>query len=270
MYNVGMKILRQVKKNKGVEVEYRKRLDKLIDAMDKSVMYWILADYGNRTAKEMAIAIQKRIKQWTNVFGDKAGDMALWFAKSVRKHSEIGFRMALGEQGIRKEPKVSYDVFNAVRLENEDLIKSIPEKYFTGIETVAMLAIMYGWSKEELQENIEKRHGITIRRARTISRDQTNKANAVFKMDICDQLGIDKAMWVYTYRSEVPRSSHVAADGKVFDIHKGCLIDGEYIYPGELINCQCDFRPIIMEVGDEVKETIEVNRYYKKIARGAK
>ena len=265
-----MKILRQVKKNKGIEVEYRKRLDKLIDAMDKSVMYWILADYGNRTAKEMAIAIQKRIKQWTKVFGDKAGDMALWFAKSVRKHSEIGFRMALGEQGIRKEPKVSYDVFNAVRLENEDLIKSIPEKYFTGIETVAMLAIMYGWSKEELQENIEKRHGITIRRARTISRDQTNKANNVFMMDICEQMGIDKAVWTYTYRSEKPRESHLAANGTVFDIHKGCLIDGEYILPGELINCSCSFRPIILEVGDDIKKEIDKSVYFRHIARGVK
>lgn len=265
-----MKILRQVKKNKGIEVEYRKRLDKLIDAMDKSVMYWILVDFGNRTAREMAIAIQKRIRQWNDVFGDKAEDMALWFAKSAKKHAEIGFRMALGEQGIDKQPKVSFDVFNAVKIENEDLIKSIPEKYFTGIETVAMLALLYGWDKEELKENIEKRHGITLRRAKTIASDQTNKANAIFKMDICENLGIDKAIWVYTYRSEQPRTSHVQADGKVFDIHEGCLIDGEYVFPGELINCKCDFRPLIMEVGDDVRKEIEKNVYYKKIARGAK
>lgn len=269
-YNKGMKILRQVKKNKGVEVEYRKRLEKLIDAMDKSVMYWILADYGNRTAREMSIAIQKRVKQWNDVFGDKAGDMALWFANSVRKHTEIGFKMALGEQGIDKSPKVSQDTFNAVKIENEDLIRSIPEKYFTGIETVAMMSLLYNWDKEELKENIEKRHEVTLRRAKTISSDQANKANNIFMIDMCERMNIMKAIWTYTYRSEKPRESHIAANGTIFDIDKGCLIDGEYILPGELYGCKCSFTPIIPEVGDDVRKEIEKNVYYKWIARGAK
>lgn len=268
MYNDGMKILRQVKKNKGVEVEYRKRLEKLVDAMDASVMYWILADYGNRTAKEMAQAIQKRVKQWTKVFGDKAGDMALWFANTVKKHTETGFRMALGEQGIVKSPKVDSLTYNAVKIENEDLIKSIPEKYFTGIETVAMMALLYSWDKDRLKEAIEKRHGITERRVKTIASDQTHKSNVLFHKALCDAMGINKAKWVYTYRSETPRESHVEADGKVFDLDKGCLIDGEYIFPGEKINCKCDFRAIIPEMGDEVQKEVEKNRYYKQVARG--
>lgn len=263
-----MKILGQIKKNKGIEVEYRKRLDKLIDAMDKSVMYWILADFGNRTAKEMALAIRKRVKQWDKVFGDKAGDIALWFAKTAKKHTETGFRMALGELGIDRSPKVDSDTFNAVKIENEDLIKSIPEKYFTGIETVAMLSLLYNWDKNRLKEELEKRHGIVERRAKTIASDQTHKSNIVFKRAICEALGISKAKWIYTYRSETPRESHVAADGKVFDLDTGCLIDGEYIYPGEKINCKCDFRAIIPEVGEDVSREIEKNRYYRRVARG--
>ena len=172
-----MKTLKPMKANKGVEMEYRKRLDKLLDAMNKSVLYWILADYGNRTAKEMARAIQKRIKQWDKVFGSKAEDLAIWFAKTVKKHTETGFRTALRGVDINRYPSVPNNVVNAVELENEDLIKSIPEKYFLGISTVAMMAIMYDWSVEELQKEIEKRHGITWRRIRTIARDQTHKSN---------------------------------------------------------------------------------------------
>ena len=258
--------------NKGVEMEYRKRLDKLLDAMNKSVLYWILADYGNRTAKEMARAIQKRIKQWNKVFGSKAEDMAVWFAKTVKKHTETGFRTALRGVDINRYPSVPNNVVNAVELENEDLIKSIPEKYFLGISTVAMMAIMYDWSAEELQKEIEKRHGITWRRIRTIARDQTHKSNELYKKAICDNLGIKYAKWVYTWRSETQRESHVAADGRLFDISKGCLIDGEYIFPGELINCACSFAPVIEEPGDEeeIRKEIEKNRYYKKIARGDK
>ena len=265
-----MKILKAVKSNKGIESEYRKRLEKLVDAMDKSVMFWILADYGNRTPKEMAVAIQKRIKQWTKVFGEKSGDIALWFAKTVKKHTEMGFRMALGEQGIVRQPEVDRDTFNAVRLENDDLIKSIPEKYFTGISTVAMLALLYDWDKDKFQDEIEKRHDITKRRVKTIASDQNHKSNVLFSRAICQELGIDKAIWVYTFRSNEPRINHVAADGTVFDLDKGCLIDGEYIFPAEKINCKCDFRAVIPEIGDEVRNKIEKNRYFKIIARGVK
>ena len=267
-----MKTLKPMKANKGVEMEYRKRLDKLLDAMNKSVLYWILADYGNRTAKEMARAIQKRIKQWDKVFGSKAEDLAIWFAKTVKKHTETGFRTALRGVDINRYPSVPNNVVNAVELENEDLIKSIPEKYFLGISTVAMMAIMYDWSVEELQKEIEKRHGITWRRIRTIARDQTHKSNELYKKAICDNLGIKYARWVYTWRSETQRESHVEADGRLFDISKGCLIDGEYIFPGELINCACSFAPVIEEPGDEeeIKKEIEKNRYYRKIATGDK
>jgi len=173
---------------------------------------------------------------------------------------------------INRYPTIPNNVVNAVELENEDLIKSIPEKYFLGISTVAMMAIMYDWSADMLQKEIEKRHGITWRRIRTIARDQTHKTTELYKKAICDNLGIKYAKWVYTYRSETSRESHVAADGRLFDISKGCLIDGEYIFPGELINCACSFAPVIEEPGDEeeIKREIEKNRYYKKIARGDK
>ena len=265
-----MKILRQVKKNKGVEVEYRKRLEKLVDAMDASVMYWILADYGNRTAKEMAQAIQKRVKQWTKVFGDKAGDMALWFANTVKKHTETGFRMALGEQGIVKSPKVDFLTYNAVKIENEDLIKSIPEKYFTGIETVAMMALLYSWDKDRLKEAIEKRHGITERRVKTIASDQTHKTTELFKLSLCEKMGIKYGKWLYTYISKVPRESHVEMDGTVFDLEKGCYDKkvGEFIFPGQLINCSCSFTPILEVPGENLRQEVEKRAYFKNIARG--
>lgn len=267
-----MKLLRQVKPNKGVEVEYRKRLEKLINAMDKSVMYWILADYGNRTAKEMAKAIQKRIKQWTKIFGDKSDEIALWFATTVKKHTENGFRTSLREQDIYRSPTIPEDTLEAVKLENKELIKSIPEKYFIGISTIALMAVMYDWGKDRLEAEIEKRHGITERRAKIIASDQNHKSCMLFKSALCEKMGIKYARWVYTYRSETPRESHVAADGRLFDISKGCLIDGEYIFPGEAINCKCDFRAVVEEPGDEeeIKKEIEKNRYYRIIARGTK
>lgn len=265
-----MKTLKPVFANKGVEKDYKRKLDKLVDAMSASVMYWILADYENRSATEMAFAIQKRVKQWKKVFGEKADEMALWFAQKLKKHAEVGMNNSFKSAGLKMRKGISKNVQKAVEIENSSLIESIPEKYFTGVETVAMLALLYGWSKDEFKESLEKRYEVCKRRVKTIARDQTHKTNYIFTSDLCKENGIRYAKWVYTYRSEVPRESHIQADGQVFDIDKGCLIDGEFIFPAQKINCQCSFRPVVEELGDDMAKEIEKNAYYKKIAEGVK
>ena len=195
--------LKRVYTNKGIETKYRKKLDKLVDAMCKSVMYWILVDYGNRTAIEMAKAIQKRIKQWKKIFGKESENLALWFVKSVKRQVEADMHGSFRGAGFKMREDVPLNTFKAVQVENNDLITSVPEKYFTGIETVAMLAVLYGWSKERFKEELEKRNGIVLRRVKNISADQTHKTTELFKRDICLENGIMYARWVYTYRSDI-------------------------------------------------------------------
>ena len=242
-----MKELKRVPPNIGVQKEYQKKLDKLVKSMSKSVMYWVLADFGNRTAREMAIAIQKRIKQWRKIFGDRSEQIALWFVKSIKKHTEVGMRNSFRESGFNLKKGVANDDLKLVEYENISLIKSIPEKYFTGIETVALLSMAYGWEKDDLTGELFKRYNIASRRVKLIARDQTQKATELFKRSICLNAGIKKARWVYTYRSERPRESHVELNGALYDLYRGCYdyYENEYIHPGQKINCQCDFVPII-------------------------
>ena len=35
-------------------------------------------------------------------------------------------------------------------------------------------------------------------------------------------------------------------------------------------NCQCSFKPVVEELGDDVAKEIEKNAYYQKIAEGVK
>lgn len=261
-----MRELKRVPPNKGVEKEYRKKLDKLVKAMSASVLYWVLADYGNRTAYEMAMAIRKRVKQWDKIFGKDAERIAEWFVKSVQKHTETGMSLAFKEVGRKMRP-TPQDVLNQVRIENVELIKSIPEKYFIGIKEVALLSLMYSWSKERLRDEIEKRNGIVERRVKTIADDQTHKTTSLIKAGICQSNRIQYARWKYTWRSETPRESHIHVDGAIFDISKGCLIDNEYWLPAEAINCKCDFTPILPEYDDDMREEIEKNVYYRRLAR---
>lgn len=242
-----MKQLKRVPSNKGIEVEYRRKLEKLVDAMSESVFYWVLADYGNRTARELSIVIQKRIKMWKDIFGEYSNKLALWFVKSVRKHVEANMRNSFSEIGIKLKKNIPENVVKAVEYENRSLINSIPEKYFTGVETVAMLALLYDWNKTDLTNELKKRYNVCIRRVRLISSDQSHKTNELFKRELCRAVGIRKARWVYTYRSEKPRESHIELDGALFDLEKGCYnyYDDEYIFPAQKINCKCDFVPVI-------------------------
>lgn len=244
--------LKRVPPNIGVQTEYRKKLDSLVKAMSKSVLYWVLADYGNRTAREMALEIQKRIKQWKKVFGEKSDQIALWFVKSIRKNTEFGMKESFKKAGIKKFNGISKNDALLVEYENKSLIESIPEKYFTGVETVALLALAYGWSKGDLTAELVRRYNIAIRRVKLIARDQTQKATELFKRSICFNMGIRKGKWVYTYRSEKPRESHIELNGAIYDLEKGCYdyYENEYIHPAQKINCQCDFVPIIEEPWD--------------------
>lgn len=248
-----MKTLNLVPPNKGVEREYKKKLDKLVDAMSKSVMYWLLVDYGGRTAKQVATELQKRVKQWKKVFGKESDKIAEWFVKTTKKHTNDGMKKAFADAGLKMKRGISLNTEKAIEIENQDLIESIPEKYFTGVETVAMLAMLYAWKKTDLTKELEKRYNITMRRVKVIAADQTHKTTELFKRDICENNNIREAKWVYTYRSEKPRESHIMMDGQIFDLDKGALTpEGDaFIMPGQLINCKCDFRPIIREFGDE-------------------
>lgn len=261
-----MKELKQVPVNKGVEKEYKRKLDKLVQAMSASVMYWVLADYGGRSAYEMAVAIRKRVKQWDKIFGKEAQKIALWFVNNVKKHTEVGMNNAFASAGYKMRKKTPADLMNAIEYENIELIKSVPEKYFIGIKEVALLSLMYGWSKDKLNEELVKRKGIVERRVKNIASDQTYKTTRLIKQAICVANGIRYAKWKYTWQAEKPREYHVMADGAIFDIDKGCLIEGEFIYPSEKINCHCDFNPVIADYDDDMRAEIEKNVYYKNYA----
>lgn len=231
-----MRELKRVPPNKGIEKEYKRKLNKLVQAMSASVMYWVLADFGNRTANEMANAIRKRVRQWDKIFGKDAERIAQWFVKSVQKQTETGMSQAFNDVGRKMKPTPMH-VVKAIEMENVELIKSIPQKYFIGIREVALLSLMYGWTKEKLNEELVKRKGIVERRIKNIASDQTHKTTELIKVALCENNKIRYARWKYTYRSETPRISHIEVDGAIFDISKGCLIDGEYWLPAEAINC---------------------------------
>ncbi|MCH5894342.1 phage head morphogenesis protein, partial [Salmonella enterica] len=65
--------------------------------------------------------------------------------------------------------------------ENVNLIRSIPQQHLTQVETLVMQSVSRGRDLKTLTDELEKRYGITRRRAALIARDQNNKATSVMQ-----------------------------------------------------------------------------------------
>lgn len=249
--------LRAIQPNAGVEAWYRRQLDNQVREMQKSVVYWLTANYkasGAAVAMDaspavfMRDAMRKLAKRWTKSFDDIAQKLAGRFATDAMRNTDVSLGSALKDAGFTVEFKMTSQMNNALQAtisENVGLIRSIPEKYFTEVEGMVMRSVARGRGLGHLTDELEKRYGITRRRAATIARDQNNKATSVMQAARQKSLGITEGIWRHSHAGKEPRKSHVKADGKVFDLDKGMLLDEKWTMPGEEINCRCTWSPII-------------------------
>jgi SPP1 gp7 family putative phage head morphogenesis protein len=257
------KTLRPIHANRGVEAKYRKALMQLIDEMQNSIEYWLQAAYRKEPPK-MVVEIQQAqdatpsqrankafkevAKRWTERFEEVAPKIAESFATGMFKASDIAFTNALKESGFAVKftmtPAMS-DALQASISENVGLIKSIPERYLYQVQGIVMRSYTSGRDLATMVKDLKELYPKNADRAVLIARDQSNKANAVVNRARQLEIGITQALWMHSHAGKNPRPDHVAADGKPFDVAKGCLISGEYIQPGEKINCRCTSRAIL-------------------------
>lgn len=255
-----LKTIRPTRTNAGIEAAYRKALAGLITEMQASVVYWLRAKYRANEpevaqlaqdaipASELHGEIRRLRLRWTGKIDDIAMELATKFAKGSKGHAERGFKSSMKQSGMTIEYTESpaiLDAYRAVVNENVGLIKSIPAQYFTEIEGDVMRSIQHGRDLGFLSKQLTERYGVTQRRAALIARDQSNKANAVMTRVRHQEVGIKQALWMHSHGGRHPRPSHVAMDGKPYDIAVGAMIEGERIWPGEKINCRCFAKAIV-------------------------
>lgn len=256
------KTVRAVHANRGIEARYRKALEAAIAEMVSSVEYWLRAAYRRNlprvaflVAEDAATPSQKTkreladlAKRWRDRFDEWAPKIAEAYLQGAYKASDSAFRNSLAEAGWAVEFKMTpamRDALEAQIAENISLIRSIPEQYLTQVEGVVMRSYSAGRDLETMVKDLRKLYPAASHRAVLIARDQSNKANAIVNRTRQLELGITEAIWQHSHAGKNPRPDHVAADGKRYDINKGCLIGGEYVHPGQEINCRCTSRAVL-------------------------
>jgi len=255
----GETTLPAVHANAGIEAAYRKQLIAMVDEMHKSVTYWLTATYREQVARvgmtsdaspanELRDTMRKLTRRWVGIFGRSAPGLAKRFAERAARQVDITMTNQLRKRDFGIEFKMTDDAQNAVSAvigENVGLIRSIGQEYLTDVEGLVMRSIARGGDLNSLALELEKRYGITRRRASFIAMDQNHKANAAMSRVRQAGLGVVEAVWQHSHAGREPRASHVAFDGKRYVIAEGAHIDGEYIWPGEKPRCRCMSRPIL-------------------------
>ncbi len=241
--------------NAGVKYWYYRALRKHISAMSDDVINEIenltkqsvLANDASPAAL-FRYLLRRLTTRWSKRFNQLSKGLAKTFCECSADTIDKPLIAQLIEMGFAFDFKMTDAMQNtstAIIAENVSLIKSIPQQYFTRIETLVMQSVARGGDLGELKKQLKQQFGVTDRRARLIATDQNRKASSSLAAIRQQSLGIKKGIWLHTGAGQHPRPDHVAANGREFDITKGCLIGGKYILPGQEINCGCTWRPVL-------------------------
>jgi SPP1 gp7 family putative phage head morphogenesis protein len=251
--------LRAVRPNAGVQASYQRKLDALIDAMQAAVEAAIHTAYlrkpprlaADEAPAEALRGVAARLgREWQQRFTDFANREGKRFTAQAAGHADRSFAEALREAGFTVRFTMTpeaRDVLAATMAEQVNLIRSIPAEYLTQVQGAVMRSVQTGRDLGALTTELQEQFGVTKRRAAFIARDQNNKATASMIRVRQDALGITQAMWLHSAGGKVPRPTHVANNGKLYDVKEGWLDPAinKRIFPGELPNCRCVSRSVI-------------------------
>lgn len=260
------KVLPPIHANAGAEAMYRKRLRKLIREMAGSVRYWVEAAYkanepeiaaDELPATALRRAVRRLARRWQKEFDEAAPRLAEHFAKSANRRTAASLEKILRDGGLSVEfrmTRAARDVMSASIAEQVALIRSIPQRYFAEVEGHVMRSVQAGRDLAPLSRKLADAYGVTRRRAALIARDQNNKATAAMVRVRQQELGVKEAVWVHSGGGKEPRPTHLAAGVRRqrYDVTKGWFDPdahgkgkGDWVFPGELINCRCVARAVV-------------------------
>lgn len=212
----------------------------------------IRTDAGGQKAKAKALVEQAQ-RRAANAFDE--GDLFQVAEKFGKQTSS--FQKAQLDRQTRAAVSVPYsaiekptrDLVPEFAARNVELIKTVPERYFSRIQAAVDDAFESGEHPNTLADRLEDIAGISDDDARRIARDQIGKLNGQFNQVRQQALGSTRYIW-RTMNDERVRDEHSEREGQSF-AWDDPPEDGN---PGEPIQCRCyaepDFSDILGDLED--------------------
>jgi len=212
--------------------------------------YYRLAQDAPLRFNKLQAAMDKWGGIWTKRLENLSVRIAWNFAAKNQEATDTAVKSSFKDAGLTvkfKPTRRMQSAFRATVAENVALIKSIPQKFLTEVQSSVWQNVMAGSDLKTLSEGMSAKYGVAHRRCALIARDQNAKAKATFENERRKELGIKEAIWQHSSAGKEPRPTHVAMNGKRYKLEEGMYDsdEGAHIWPGQLINCRCTSRAVI-------------------------
>lgn len=193
-------------------------------------------------------AMDLLVQRWSDKLLDLGDNMAKAFVGKTNQNYDKQLKHALKSHGFTVDLHMTdymKDVARDSIAMNTALIRSIGNQYLEKVQLHVWEAVGSGLDASQLSKNLQHDFGVAKRRANNIAKDQIDKVHSAIEHARRQEIGIEESAWAHSGAGKEKRKSHVAANGKRYKTNKGLLIDGEYIFPGQKINCRCGSRAIL-------------------------
>lgn len=256
--------LRPIRPSAAIRVAYERRLLVLVDEMHKSTLRWVKAAWRANEPEPITVitgldaspaaalqaTFRKLGKRWLKRFDDLAQSMAESMVKQVNGRTQRILMEDLRRAGFTVKFQTTpamREAMQSIVAENVNLIRSIPERYLTQAETLAMQSVSQGRDLATLTQGIEKQFGVSRRKAADIALDQNNKATSSLRSIREQELGITEGIWRHSGGGKTPRASHKHFSGQKFKLAEGHDFDDGFgkVLPGQAINCRCYWTAVL-------------------------
>lgn len=246
----------------GVERYVQTRLERELEAMDASILYWLRARWravepitvanDADPVRELKALLRKRGQMWGRKWRDMAEALAAELTGRTRGHVDRALEKMLRDNGVTIRFRMSAamrQTVNAGLAQQVELITNLGAQHVAAVEGYVMRSLQTGRDLHQLSNDLEHGLGVSRRRAEFLARDQTNKATATMARTRALELGCTEGEWLHSAGGRVPRPSHVAFSRKRYDLAKGAFLDEVWTWPGVEPNCRCVSRPILPTLG---------------------
>lgn len=253
--------LRPPRENIALEKDYAKRLIKLTTDIGKSFLYWTLATVNKNAnkniSKQLVFNFNELLKEWNKKTSDFAKKEATKTTKQVSSFVNGNLKNQSPEFALKRSVKEIDNTLNAVYERNYNLIKTIPQDIKERFESV-FLNNVNNFDQEAILKQVETIDGISKRRARTIARDQVQKAIGEYHATREQALGFEYYVWQTSKDERVStgKGGHRQLEGKLYRYDTpSAVIDsyGNIGHPAQRVNCRCRRKAVILKPNQEVK-----------------
>lgn len=254
--------LKKIPTPKKIEKEYIKSLQDYTNTILNSLEWWTNATLKKNKDKNLAKQLQFNFNDLYDTWDSKTAKFAKQQSRTLTNKIARFVNGRMKEQNpdfrFLNIPKKLKQSMQAIQDRNYNLIRSIPKEIIERFQST-YLNNVNNLNEDILAKQLKTIKGISLRRAKTIGRDQVQKASTEYNSGYEQSLGFEYYVWI-TARDErvsVGLGGHKYLDNRIYKYSEPTAVIDSYKnlgVPSQRVNCRCKAVSINIKANQEVKK----------------